>query len=349
MRIELINDPIAKKPISASGKIGDVSMEDYRVLQKVSRCPTGDQNAGLFYENFLRYLAFAVRNQHGTHSASCLLEHINVPNWVKDSGSTKVGVGNEVEVYDALEGKYNLIPTLDNGFHFDFIGKDWNQVVLIDATTACEDKDRNNARIAHDEFARDARFYYASNAKGCVKLEDLLKGKSSVIKQPRKEDWDAKKAREYVTEFERSALLSALRNHCLWAEYEPREQTHFDKAVLKQMLTDRLLSCDDLRKLELDKIIYRYGREFANIAPTLAMDGFCDFVGIIKGKMCRIHSVVNVDDAKRFYDNPALMTLGEGMQDMVAYWDDKKRLRVKTLEQLCTERGWDIPLVENLP
>ena len=102
--------------------------------RRLSSCPTGGKNAGLFYENFLRYLALAVRNQYGAHSASCLLDHIKAPDWVKDGGSAKVGVDNEVKVYDVLEEKYNLIPTLDNGFHFDFIGTDSGQVVLIDAT-----------------------------------------------------------------------------------------------------------------------------------------------------------------------------------------------------------------------
>ena len=317
-------------------------MEDCRVLATVSSCPTGGKNAGLFYENFLRYLALAVRNQYGAHSASCLLDHIKAPDWVKDGGSAKVGVDNEVKVYDVLEEKFNLIPTLDNGFHFDFIGTDSRQVVLIDATTDQGGKDRNNARIALKEFEGDGRFYYASNAKGCIELEDLRNGKSPVVKQLRKYDWDAKKAGEYVREFERNALISALRNHCLWAEYDPKGQTDFDKAALKQMARNSLLSCDDLRKLKLDKIIYRHGREFADIVPTLPIDGFCDFVGMIKGKMSRIHSVVNVDDAKKFYDNHELMTMGEGMQDMVAYWDDKERLRITTLDQLRIERNWDI-------
>lgn len=318
-------------------------MEDCRVLATVSSCPTGGKNAGLFYENFLRYLALAVRNQHGAHSASCLLDHIKAPDWVKDGGSAKVGVDNEVKVYDVLEEKYNLIPTLDNGFHFDFIGTDSGQVVLIDATTDQGGKDRNNARIALKEFEGEGRFYYASNAKGYIELEDLRNGKSSVKKPLRKCDWDAKMAGVYVREFEQRALISALRNHCLWAEYDPKGQTDFDNAFLKQMVRNGLLSCDDLRKLKLDKIIYRHGREFADIVPTLPIDGFCDFVGMIKGKMSRIHSVVNVDDAKKFYDNHELMTLGEGMQDMVAYWDDKERLRITTLEQFCRERNWDIP------
>lgn len=318
-------------------------MEDCRVLATVSSCPTGGKNAGLFYENFLRYLALAVRNQHGAHSASCLLDHIKAPDWVKDGGSAKVGVDNEVKVYDVLEEKYNLITTLDNGFHFDFIGTDSGQVVLIDATTDQGGKDRNNARIALKEFEGEGRFYYASNAKGYIELEDLRNGKSSVKKPLRKCDWDAKMAGVYVREFEQRALISALRNHCLWAEYDPKGQTDFDNAFLKQMVRNGLLSCDDLRKLKLDKIIYRHGREFADIVPTLPIDGFCDFVGMIKGKMSRIHSVVNVDDAKKFYDNHELMTLGEGMQDMVAYWDDKERLRITTLEQFCRERNWDIP------
>ena len=318
-------------------------MEDCRVLATVSSCPTGGKNAGLFYENFLRYLALAVRNQHGAHSASCLLDHIKAPDWVKDGGSAKVGVDNEVKVYDVLEEKYNLIPTLDNGFHFDFIGTDSGQVVLIDATTDQGGKDRNNARIALKEFEGEGRFYYASNAKGYIELEDLRNKKNSVKKPLRKGNWDAKMAGVYVREFEQRALISALRNHCLWAEYDPKGQTDFDKAFLKQMVRNGLLSCDDLRKLKLDKIIYRHGREFADIVPTLPIDGFCDFVGMIKGKMSRIHSVVNVDDAKKFYDNHELMTLGEGMQDMVAYRDDKERLRITTLEQFCRERNWDIP------
>ena len=318
-------------------------MEDCRVLATVSSCPTGGKNAGLFYENFLRYLALAVRNQHGAHSASCLLDHIKAPDWVKDGGSAKVGVDNEVKVYDVLEEKYNLIPTLDNGFHFDFIGTDSGQVVLIDATTDQGGKDRNNARIALKEFEREGRFYYASNAKGYIELEDLRNKKNSVKKPLRKGNWDAKMAGVYVREFEQRALISALRNHCLWAEYDPKGQTDFDNAFLKQMVRNGLLSCDDLRKLKLDKIIYRHGREFADIVPTLPIDGFCDFVGMIKGKMSRIHSVVNVDDAKKFYDNHELMTLGEGMQDMVAYRDDKERLRITTLEQFCRERNWDIP------
>lgn len=318
-------------------------MEDCRVLATVSSCPTGGKNAGLFYENFLRYLALAVRNQHGAHSASCLLDHIKAPDWVKDGGSAKVGVDNEVKVYDVLEEKYNLIPTLDNGFHFDFIGTDSGQVVLIDATTDQGGKDRNNARIAFKEFEGEGRFYYASNAKGYIELEDLRNKKSSVKKQFPKCDWDAKMAGVYVREFEQRALISALRNHCLWAEYDPKGQTDFDKAFLKQMVRNGLLSCDDLRKLKLDKIIYRHGREFADIVPTLPIDGFCDFVGMIKGKMSRIHSVVNVDDAKKFYENHELKTLGEGMQDMVAYRDDKERLRITTLEQFCRERNWDFP------
>ena len=318
-------------------------MEDCRVLATVSSCPTGGKNAGLFYENFLRYLALAVRNQYGAHSASCLLDHIKAPDWVKDGGSAKVGVDNEVKVYDVLEEKYNLIPTLDNGFHFDFIGTDSGQVVLIDATTDQGGKDRNNARIALKEFEGEGRFYYASNAKGYIELEDLRNKKNSVKKPLRKGNWDAKMAGVYVREFEQRALISALRNHCLWAEYDPKGQTDFDKAFLKQMVRNGLLSCDDLRKLKLDKIIYRHGREFADIVPTLPIDGFCDFVGMIKGKMSRIHSVVNVDDAKKFYDNHELMTLGEGMQDMVAYRDDKERLRITTLEQFCRERNWDIP------
>ena len=318
-------------------------MEDCRVLATVSSCPTGGKNAGLFYENFLRYLALAVRNQHGAHSASCLLDHIKAPDWVKDGGSAKVGVDNEVKVYDVLEEKYNLIATLDNGFHFDFIGRGWNQIVLIDATTDPDRKERNNARIAHNEFDWNATFYYALNAKGCIELQDLRNGKTSVEKPLRKRDWDPKMAGEYVREFERSALISALRNHCLWAEYDPKGQTDFDKAALKQMARNSLLSCDDLRKLKLDKIIYRHGREFADIVPTLPIDGFCDFVGMIKGKMSRIHSVVNVDDAKKFYDNHELMTMGDGMQDMVAYWDDKERLRITTLDQLRIERNWDFP------
>ena len=319
-------------------------MEDCRVLATVSSCPTGGKNAGLFYENFLRYLALAVRNQHGAHSASCLLDHIKAPDWVKDGGSAKVGVDNEVKVYDVLEEKYNLIPTLDNGFHFDFIGTDSGQVVLIDATTDQGGKDRNNARIALKEFEGEGRFYYArSNAKGYIELEDLRNKKSSVKKQFPKCDWDAKMAGVYVREFEQRALISALRNHCLWAEYDPKGQTDFDNAFLKQMVRNGLLSCDDLRKLKLDKIIYRHGREFADIVPTLPIDGFCDFVGMIKGKMSRIHSVVNVDDAKKFYENHELMTLGGGMQDMVAYRDDKERLRITTLEQFCRERNWDIP------
>lgn len=317
-------------------------MEVCRVLATVSCCPTGGKNAGLFYENFLRYLALAVRNQHGAHSASCLLDHIKAPDWVKDGGSAKVGVDNEVKVYDVLEEKYNLIPTLDNGFHFDFIGTDSGQVVLIDATTDQGGKDRNNARIALKEFEGEGRFYYASNAKGCIELEDLGNGKSSVKKPLRKGDWDAKMAGVYVREFEQRALISALRNHCLWAEYDPKGHTDFDNAFLKQMVRNGLLSCDDLRKLKLDKIIYRHGREFADIVPTLPIDGFCDFVGMIKGKKSRIHSVVNVDDAKKFYDNHELMTLGEGMQDMVAYRDDKERLRITTLDQLRIERNWDI-------
>lgn len=318
-------------------------MEDCRVLATVSSCPTGGKNAGLFYENFLRYLALAVRNQYGAHSASCLLDHIKAPDWVKDGGSAKVGVDNEVKVYDVLEEKYNLIPTLDNGFHFDFIGTDSGQVVLIDATTDQGGKDRNNARIALKEFEGEGRFYYASNAKGYIELEDLRNKKNSVKKPLRKGNWDAKMAGVYVREFEQRALISALRNHCLWAEYDPKGQTDFDKAFLKQMVRNGLLSCDDLRKLKLDKIIYRHGREFADIVPTLPIDGFCDFVGMIKGKMSRIHSVVNVDDAQKFYDNHELMTLGEGMQDMVAYRDDKERLRITTLEQFCRERNWDIP------
>ena len=324
-------------------------MEDCRVLATVSSCPTGGKNAGLFYENFLRYLALAVRNQYGAHSASCLLDHIKAPDWVKDGGSAKVGVDNEVKVYDVLEEKYNLIPTLDNGFHFDFIGTDSGQVVLIDATTDQGGKDRNNARIALKEFEGEGRFYYASNAKGYIELEDLRNKKNSVKKPLRKGNWDAKMAGVYVREFEQRALISALRNHCLWAEYDPKGQTDFDKAFLKQMVRNGLLSCDDLRKLKLDKIIYRHGREFADIVPTLPIDGFCDFVGMIKGKMSRIHSVVNVDDAKKFYDNHELMTLGEGMQDMVAYWDDstywddKERLRITTLDQLRIKRNWDIP------
>lgn len=318
-------------------------MGDYRVLATVSSCPTGDKNAGLFYENFLRYLAFAVRNQHGAHSASCLLYHIKAPDWVKDDGSAKAGVDNEVKVYDILEEKFNLIPTLDNGFHFDFIGKDWNQFVLIDATTDRDGKDPNNASIARKEFVGEVRFYYAAYAKGCIELEDLRNVKCSVVRQLRKPDWDSKKAGEYVREFERRAFISALRNHCLWAEYDPKGQPDFDEVVLKQVVKNGFLSCDDLRKLKLDKIIYRYGREFTDIVPTLPIDGFCDFVGMIRGKMCRIHSVVNVDDAKKFYDNHELMTLGEGMQNTVAYWDDKERLRVKTLEQLCREQNWDIP------
>lgn len=319
-------------------------MEDCRVLATVSSCPTGGKNAGLFYENFLRYLALAVRNQYGAHSASCLLDHIKAPDWVEDCDLAKAkdGVGNEVEVFDALEKKYNLIPTLDNGFHYDFIGTDSGQVVLIDATINRDRKDPNNAHIAQNELNWNTRFYYASNAKGCIELEDLRNGKYPVVKQLRKYDWDAKKAGEYVREFERSALISALRNHCLWAEYDPKGQTDFDKAALKQMARNSLLSCDDLRKLKLDKIIYRHGREFADIVPTLPIDGFCDFVGVIKGKMSRIHSVVNVDDAKKFYDNHELMTMGEGMQDMVAYWDDKERLRITTLDQLRIERNWDI-------
>lgn len=318
-------------------------MEDCRVLATVSSCPTGGKNAGLFYENFLRYLALAVRNQHGAHSASCLLDHIKAPDWVKDGGSAKVGVDNEVKVYDVLEEKYNLIPTLDNGFHFDFIGTDSGQVVLIDATTDQGGKDRNNARIALKEFEGEGRFYYASNAKGYIELEDLRNKKNSVKKPLRKGNWDAKMAGVYVREFEQRALISALRNHCLWAEYDPKGQTDFDNAFLKQMVRNGLLSCDDLRKLKLDKIIYRHGREFADIVPTLPIDGFCDFVGMIKGKMSRIHSVVNVDDAKKFYDNHELKTLGEGMQDMVAYRDDKERLRITTLEQFCRERNWDFP------
>ena len=318
-------------------------MEDCRVLATVSSCPTGGKNAGLFYENFLRYLALAVRNQYGAHSASCLLDHIKAPDWVKDGGSARVGVDNEVNVYDVLEEKYNLIPTLDNGFHFDFIGTDWGQIVLIDATVNCGRKDPNNAHIAQNELNWNTRFYYASNAEGRIELEDLRNEKRSVVKQLPKYDGDAKKAGEYVREFERSALISALRNHCLWAEYDPKGQTDFDKAALKQMARNSLLSCDDLRKLKLDKIIYRHGREFADIVPTLPIDGFCDFVGMIKGKMSRIHSVVNVDDAKNFYDNHELMTLGEGMQNMVAYWDDKERLRITTLDQLRIERNWDIP------
>ena len=318
-------------------------MEDCRVLATVSSCPTGGKNAGLFYENFLRYLALAVRNQHGAHSASCLLDHIKAPDWVKDGGSAKVGVDNEVKVYDVLEEKYNLIPTLDNGFHFDFIGTDSGQVVLIDATTDQGGKDRNNARIALKEFEREGRFYYASNAKGYIELEDLRNKKNSVKKPLRKGNWDAKMAGVYVREFEQRALISALRNHCLWAEYDPKGQTDFDNAFLKQMVRNGLLSCDDLRKLKLDKIIYRHGREFADIVPTLPIDGFCDFVGMIKGKMSRIHSVVNVDDAKKFYDNHELMTMGDGMQDMVAYWDDKERLRITTLDQLRIERNWDFP------
>ena len=318
-------------------------MEDCRVLATVSSCPTGGKNAGLFYENFLRYLALAVRNQHGAHSASCLLDHIKAPDWVKDGGSAKVGVDNEVKVYDVLEEKYNLIPTLDNGFHFDFIGTDSGQVVLIDATTDQGGKDRNNARIALKEFEGEGRFYYASNAKGYIELEDLRNKKNSVKKPLRKGNWDAKMAGVYVREFEQRALISALRNHCLWAEYDPKGQTDFDNAFLKQMVRNGLLSCDDLRKLKLDKIIYRHGREFADIVPTLPIDGFCDFVGMIKGKMSRIHSVVNVDDAKKFYDNHELMTMGDGMQDMVAYWDDKERLRITTLDQLRIERNWDFP------
>lgn len=317
-------------------------MEDCRVLATVSSCPTGGKNAGLFYENFLRYLALAVRNQYGAHSASCLLDHIKAPDWVKDGGSAKVGVDNEVKVYDVLEEKYNLIPTLDNGFHFDFIGTDSGQVVLIDATTDQGGKDRNNARIALKEFEEEGRFYYASNAKGYIELEDLRNKKNSVKKPLRKSNWDAKMAGVYVREFEQRALISALRNHCLWAEYDPKGQTDFDKAFLKQMVRNGLLSCDDLRKLKLDKIIYRHGREFADIVPTLPINGFCDFVGMIKGKMSRIHSVVNVDDAKKFYDNHELMTMGEGMQDMVAYWDDKERLRITTLDQLRIERNWNI-------
>ena len=318
-------------------------MEDCRVLATVSNCPTGGKNAGVFYENFLRYLALAVRNQYGAHSASCLLDHIKAPDWVKDGGSARVGVDNEVNVYDVLEEKYNLIPTLDNGFHFDFIGTDWGQIVLIDATVNCGRKDPNNAHIAQNELNWNTRFYYASNAEGRIELEDLRNEKRSVVKQLPKYDGDAKKAGEYVREFERSALISALRNHCLWAEYYPKGQTDFDKAVLKQMARNGLISCDDLRKLKLDKIIYRHGREFADIVPTIPIDGFCDFVGMIKGKMSRIHSVVNVDDAKNFYDNHELMTLGEGMQNMVAYWDDKERLRITTLDQLRIERNWDIP------
>ena len=318
-------------------------MEDCRVLATVSNCPTGGKNAGVFYENFLRYLALAVRNQYGAHSASCLLDHIKAPDWVKDGGSARVGVNNEVNVYDVLEEKYNLIPTLDNGFHFDFIGTDWGQIVLIDATVNCGRKDPNNAHIAQNELNWNTRFYYASNAEDCIELEDLRNEKRSVVKQLPKYDGDAKKAGEYVREFERSALISALRNHCLWAEYYPKGQTDFDKAVLKQMARNGLISCDDLRKLKLDKIIYRHGREFADIVPTIPIDGFCDFVGMIKGKMSRIHSVVNVDDAKNFYDNHELMTLGEGMQNMVAYWDDKERLRITTLDQLRIERNWDIP------
>ena len=189
--------------------------------RRLSSCPTGGKNAGLFYENFLRYLALAVRNQYGAHSASCLLDHIKAPDWVKDGGSAKVGVDNEVKVYDVLEEKYNLIPTLDNGFHFDFIGTDSGQVVLIDATTDQGGKDRNNARIALKEFEGEGRFYYASNAKGYIELEDLRNKKNSVKKPLRKGNWDAKMAGVYVREFEQRALISALRNHCLWAEYDP--------------------------------------------------------------------------------------------------------------------------------
>lgn len=93
----------------------------------------------------------------------------------------------------------------------------------------------------------------------------------------RKRDWDPKMAGVYVREFGQRALISALRNHCLWAEYDPKGQTDFDKAVLKQMARNGLLSCDDLRKLKLDKIIYRHGREFVDIVPTLPIDVFCDF------------------------------------------------------------------------
>lgn len=188
----------------------------------------------------------------------------------------KKGVLAEVNFYDRFAKKYSLIPTLDAGCHFDFVGFKDGMPVCIDVTSTILCKEKRSNYISYGSLAWPLKFaeiksdcinWFDSSPAGCVYYKSS-EGIEDVYDVDKIVSFGVKEIKTFFAEYKiRYNQVRAI----------VRKDTLDD--IISKIESEDSVSNEFKENLKLQIQFFHTFRYALNLLPVLSANTMIDFVG----------------------------------------------------------------------
>lgn len=257
-------------------------------------------------ENALRYIVFSYYSTEGRDKALEKLDSlVGNASFVekiteKNVNNIKVGIKGELIFFDSFRDRFHLVPTLDAGCLFDFIGMidDGDQLrnsfggrfVRIDVTTNIEEKKKREVVSC---FGQKQWPYVFAHVRINDKKLDFYDEKFGSIGGSQPLNCSAGAV------YDGTSKVLNVRYQCVRRELLEFIQTHeratiHDCSFLNEV-SDKLCA-EQKKKLFAQAVFFlQYGYAL-NIVPALEMGEFTDFIGEHDGELVRYMILISLND-----------------------------------------------------
>lgn len=285
-------------------------------------------------ENALRHVVFSYYSTEGIDKALEKLDsfvgNTNLSKKITEDNvrNIRVGLKGELSFFDSFRDRFHLVPTLDAGCSFDFIGmiddddplrrSFGGRFVRIDATTNIDEKKKREVVSC---FGQKQWPYVFAHVKSEDKKLDLLDEKFISIGDSQPLNCSA------GAMCEGSSKSLNVQYQCVRREMLERIQMHGDATITDCKISDDVserLQTDQQKMLYAQAVFFLQYRYALNVVPALEMGEFTDFIGEHDGELVRYLILTSIKDycAKI---RPSMEKLSKGRRYKIALFDESAK------------------------
>lgn len=312
-----------------------MSNEEWKKLQDEKSRLESIRMASKRIENALRHVVFSYYTTEGKDRALAKLDSLVGKSGLsekiteKNVNNIEAGIKGELCFFDSFRDRFHLVPTLDAGCSFDFIGMidDGDQLresfggrfVRIDVTTNIEEKKKREVVSC---FGQKQWPYVFAHVRSKDKKLDFYDEKFGLI-------GDSQTLNCSVGAECEGALRSLdVRYQCVRREMFDGVQTHEAASVADCKIPEEVsskLSVEQQRALNAQAVFFSQYRYALNIVPALETGEFTDFIGEHDGELVRYLILTSLKD---YCDKirPSMEKLSKGSRYKIALFDEGSQM-----------------------
>lgn len=312
-----------------------MSNEEWKKLQDEKICSENIRIVSKRVENALRHIVFSYYSTEGKDKAleklDSFVSNTNLATKItgENVNNIEAGIKGELSFFDSFRDRFHLVPTLDAGCSFDFIGmiddgdplrrSFGGRFVRIDATTNIEEKKKREVVSC---FGQKQWPYVFAHVRSKDKKLDFYDEKFGLIGDSQTLDCSV------GAECEGALRSLDVRYQCVRREMLEGVQTHEAASVADCKIPEEVsgkLSVEQQGALNAQAVFFSQYRYALNIVPALEAGEFTDFIGEHDGELVRYLILTSIKDYCVTI-RPSMEKLSKGWRYKIVLFDESTKV-----------------------